>query len=75
VNGDRLTIPAAIGPLPRVGTRAYGRLSDRFQNAGLEGFNSQDAAIVAASWWARLHGLPSAFVQQASNTGRWTCWA
>ncbi len=47
------TIPAAHGPLPRIGTKAYGRFADRYENTGCHGFSREDDATVSAGWWPR----------------------
>ena len=73
VPAPRDVIPAAQGPLPVVGTRAMGRLMDRCQNAGLQGFRSDTEAADVAGWWARLHGLPTATLHR-DGSGRVVIW-
>ncbi len=68
------TIPAAHGPLPRVGTKAYGRFADRYENAGCHGFSREDDATVSAGWWARIHGLAGATLH-CNASGRFVFWA
>ena len=73
IPADRDVIPAAQGPLPEIGTKAMGRLMDRCQNAGLQGFSSATEAADVAGWWARIHGLRTATIHR-DRSGRIVIW-
>lgn len=66
-------VSPASGPLPRLGTKLMKSFMGRYQNAIGQAFGEDDA-LVTASWWARIHGLPAANISQSSN-GRWIVWA